>query len=504
MRSTRRLALGALLAGGLLTGGILGQRLNARPRAADPQGTQSRAIAGIPSVSTPWVASFWRIDGAGDGYVTSGIEGLATDPDGAALTLGLREGGRGRGGRVTSRVPAGALRGRRVTLSAELQTTGVSKSATLWLQIDGVNGRLFLGLGTDTRVSGDSGWTMRTIDVPVADEAREVQFGVSLLGPGSVAVRRLRVQAGAPIAADAPLTPEAKAELDAALSIARKQALHTATLAWPDIEPRVRALAGGAARPADVYPAIQYLLARLEDHHSLFMTPVEMKDANLSGAENPPPDVRALADGVGYVKVPGFWGADQDATRRYTARAHEAIAQTMKSAPCGWIVDLREDWGGNMLPMLAGLKPFLGDAPLGRFDGPTGTTAPWRAGDRVGLEPPAALAVLESAWVSVLTGPETGSSGEMVAVSFRGRPRTRSFGQPTAGVPTANNPFELPDGATMMMTTGVSVDRTGRRYGGKIAPDELQPSPSDDPDGKGKDPARDAAIAWLRQSSGCR
>jgi hypothetical protein len=511
------LRLQTRLAGGLLAAGLLIPCL--RIASALPRAAEAQPSATAPA-SASWTATFWRLDGAGDGYVMEGLDGLATDPGGAALSLGLRESGRGRGGKVTSRVAAGPALGRRFTLSAELQTRGVSKGAALWLQVDRGSRRLILDLGSDARVRGDSGWTTRTIDVPVPDDAETIQFGVSLEGGGSVAVRRLRVQAGAPIAADAPIAPDAKALLDAAFAIIRKHALRGATVAWADVEPRVRALAAGAARPADVYPAIQYLLARLDDHHSLFMTPVEWREAQTAGAENLPAGARALPDGVGYVRVPGFWGADRDAMRQYAARAHDAIEQTMTSASCGWIVDLRQDWGGNMFPMLAGLKPFLGGGTLGRFEGPAlpSEDKPWVAGDRVGVEPPAALAPLESAWVAVLTGPATGSAGEIVAIAFRGRPRTRSFGQPTYGVPTANYPFELPDGATMMLTTGVSVDRTGRRYGEKVAPDELHPEAVGGADGNAtataratarasariSDPARDAAIAWLRQSSGCR
>jgi C-terminal processing protease CtpA/Prc len=174
----------------------------------------------------------------------------------------------------------------------------------------------------------------------------------------------------------------------------------------------------------------------------------------------------------------------------------------MASSSCGWVVDLRPNTGGNMWPMLAGLKPFLGTAGLGTFESPTGSSPPWIAGQAVGVEPPSTLAVLESSWVAVLTGPRTASSGEAVAIAFRGRPRTRSFGLPTAGLSTANATFPLPDGAMILLTTAVDADRTGKRYGDKVDPDErveaaTTPTPT-------SDPALAAAVQWLRQSSGCK
>jgi C-terminal processing protease CtpA/Prc len=177
---------------------------------------------------------------------------------------------------------------------------------------------------------------------------------------------------------------------------------------------------------------------------------------------------------------------------------HEALATTMKSVSCGWVVDLRPNTGGNMWPMLAGLKPFLGNAGLGTFESPTGSSPPWIAGQGVGVEPPLSLDVLQSSWVVVLTGPRTASSGEAVTIAFRGRPRTRSFGQPTAGLSTANGTFPLPDGAMILLTTAIEADRTGRRYGEKVDPDERVDAATGS-----DDTTLSAATQWLRQSSGC-
>jgi C-terminal processing protease CtpA/Prc len=151
-----------------------------------------------------------------------------------------------------------------------------------------------------------------------------------------------------------------------------------------------------------------------------------------------------------------------------------------------------------MWPMLAGLKPFLGNEGLGTFERPDGSSPKWVAGDHVGVEPPAALAGLERAWVAVLTGPRTASSGEAVAIAFRGRPRTRSFGQPTAGLSTANGEYPLPDGAMIFLTDAVEADRTGRRYGDAIEPEERMEA-----DTNAVDVTLLAATRWLKQSSGC-
>ena len=131
--------------------------------------------------------------------------------------------------------------------------------------------------------------------------------------------------------------------------------------------------------------------------------------------------------------MPGYGGGDRAAMQAYTRRFHDDLGKVAGAAGCSWIVDLRTNTGGNMWPMLAGLKPFLANEPLGTFISRQGPGPPWRAGQAVDVEPPTSLRHLEDAWVAVLTGPRTASSGEAVTISFKGRRKTRSFGQPRPG-----------------------------------------------------------------------
>jgi hypothetical protein len=56
---------------------------------------------------------------------------------------------------------------------------------------------------------------------------------------------------------------------------------------------------------------------------------------------------------------------------RFATRIHEIIDQLHKKHPCGWIIDLRGNVGGNMWPMLAGAGPLLGGIDVGFFDSGT-------------------------------------------------------------------------------------------------------------------------------------
>ncbi len=83
-------------------------------------------------------------------------------------------------------------------------------------------------------------------------------------------------------------------------------------------------------------------------------------------------------------------------------------------------------------------------------------------------------------------------------MAFRGRPNARSFGEPTAGVPTGNAPIPLPDGALLNLTSAYGLDRLGRTYADRIAPDQTVRT-SWRRVGTPGDPVVLAARAWLKK-----
>jgi len=171
----------------------------------------------------------------------------------------------------------------------------------------------------------------------------------------------------------------------------------------------------------------------------------------------------------------------------------------------GWIVDLRQNGGGNMWPMLAGIGPVLGNGTAGSFVFPEGLTTPYLAAGatltwsysggaacfdgqpNTSVTAPYTLRA-PAPRVAVLQDGGTGSSGEAIAISFIGRPDTRSFGAATYGVSSANWGFSLSDGGVLQLLVALDRDRNGTTYGGSIAPDEPAAGPAE---------AVAAAVAWL-------
>jgi C-terminal processing protease CtpA/Prc len=268
---------------------------------------------------------------------------------------------------------------------------------------------------------------------------------------------------------------------------------------WSDFRSQVLARAQGAQSIADAYPAISLALGLLDDHHSFYTAASGSFVGNPSSlrcAAANVPNPMVPAD-IGYVRIASFAGADSGAVRAFADGVQDQIRGADRENLVGWIVDLRGNTGGNMWPMLAGVGPVLGTGVAGYFFPPNGASSTWAYTNGVAALNGFTQASVSSAYVlirpsprvAVLTDSLVASSGEAMAIAFRARPNTRSFGASTCGLSTANGSYRLSDGAMLLLTTALMADRTGMSYGFSIAPDESLP---------GDAAVVDRAIAWLR------
>ncbi|HWW95021.1 MAG TPA: S41 family peptidase [Vicinamibacteria bacterium] len=210
---------------------------------------------------------------------------------------------------------------------------------------------------------------------------------------------------------------------------------------------------------------------------------------------NQPATVRRLKGRLGYIDVPGVVGGGG----RFAEDAVRAIREVDAESTCAWVVDLRRNVGGNMWPMLLAVRPILGEATPGYFVS-SGEREAFSYGP--GMATPVYRLRRPDPPVAVLTSRLTGSAGEVLTIAFRGRPDTRSFGEATAGLPTANLSFPMVDGAVIVVTTSSEADRTGRIYEGRIEPDQRVEIVWSGV-GSEKDPVLQVAASWLRGQPAC-
>ena len=197
-------------------------------------------------------------------------------------------------------------------------------------------------------------------------------------------------------------------------------------------------------------------------------------------SEWPAPEVTFTESGIAVVFLPHFSG-NQGEGVKYASAVLAAIPEDIT----GVVIDLRGNTGGNMYPMIAAVHRFLPDDDQTlrfRTRGRTQWIPLSYAVQVAGVQQQPRI----QCPVSILTDSLTASSGEATLICFRGLDYVRVFGVPTAGYASANQPFPLPGGDRLVLTTGCDVARTGE----VLCDDPIAPDvPTDSP--------LEAALEWI-------
>ena len=391
------------------------------------------------------------------------------------------------------------------TLSARVRVQELSvKGASLNVACYDASGNFLTnkdqGLFWYNWMQGTRPWERRTLKFILPENTTQVKVGAIVKGTGKAWFDDFTV-AFTPLAGRAPDEP-ALAYVGAALDTIREHALYRDSVDLEALRAEALLIAGGDNDAGDRHLAVEYMLQSLGDHHSFLMRPDEFK-----AWENEGGDVafkhathRQIED-YGYMLVPAFMSGDSLSMLAFADSLQRSIAALSGQGVRGWIVDLRQNTGGNMAPMVCGLGPVLKPGVLGTLTDVRGTVERWwyRDGvygwdDEVVLRASKPFVLPTPLPVAVLTSSQTGSSGECTTISFIGNPRTRSFGQATWGLTTGNGQFALGDGAQMFLASATMGDRNGKLFYGAIVPDEVVEQSED----WKYDAALDAALVWLR------
>ncbi len=349
-------------------------------------------------------------------------------------------------------------------------------------------------------VQGTRPWEQRILKFILPEGTAIVKVGAIVKGTGKAWFDDFTV-AFTPLAGRVP-DKSALAYIGAALDTIGMHALYRDSVDLEALRADALRIAGSDNDAGDHHLAVEYMLQALGDHHSFIMRPDEYR-----AWENEGGDVafthaaHRKMDDYGYVLVPGFMSGDSLSMLAFADSLQRGIAALSAQGVRGWIVDLRQNTGGNMAPMVCGLGPLLQPGALGTLTDVRGNVERWwyRDGvygwdDEVVLRASKPLVLPTPLPIAVLTSSQTGSSGECTTICFIGNPRTRSFGQATWGLTTGNGQFALSDGAQMFLASTTMGDRNGKLFHGAIVPDEVVEQPAD----WKYDAALDAALTWLK------
>lgn len=272
-----------------------------------------------------------------------------------------------------------------------------------------------------------------------------------------------------------PVPPSPQRYAGTVFDIAQRQGIYAGT---PEFT-RARELAEEAILDADsyadTYPHIDAVLTAAGGEHSRLLLPGQVPPERGAG------DLPTVGtDGqVVTVTLPATdetWNG-----REYADAAAVPLVAAANNGACGVILDLRDNTGGDLGPMLAGVSPLLPDGEVLWFSTPAYDTPVTVSGGSVtggGTATTASVGAKVGLPTAVLVNELTASSGEATMLAFRGLGNSRSFGVPTAGYASANISFEMPGGARVLLTTARDRARTGEIFSeDPIQPDHVDVAP---------------------------
>ncbi|MBK7627306.1 MAG: S41 family peptidase [Bacteroidales bacterium] len=264
---------------------------------------------------------------------------------------------------------------------------------------------------------------------------------------------------------------------------------------WSDYRSKVLTYGKNDKTMDDYHNTIKYALSLLHDGHSFLVPSNIMKKEYSDTAMRKIQSIESHYDNeIGYIKIPGFVGS-KVLSKAFASRIQDFIKDLDKHKINGWIIDLRDNGGGDMWPMLLGVGPILGDGTAGYFVNCKNNYEKWGYSNGKAFMDTTIVIQTDSLYqlknknkkIAILINNKTASSAEAIAVAFIGLPKTRFFGNATCGLTTGNSTFILSDSSMIALMTVVYADRNKTLYGKKIIPDEI----AKDVD------AKELAIKWI-------
>ena len=322
-------------------------------------------------------------------------------------------------------------------------------------------------------------------------------------------------------ATQAALPDSVKNYLDKSLVLLQTYSLERQRVDWASLRQTVYQRAQGARTIRELMPIYPFVFEQLHDDHGWLTYQGKTykwhnkarptytnKVVKQALAQKPGILVKMLPGRVGYIQLPGnAAGGSLQAMRDAAKVVQDSLCRLNPNQAKSWIIDLRLNDGGAMAPMLAGLAPLLGDGYLGGFVDKDGkpdqqwylrggnfymdtlqvTTLQDRCPVRKTTKP-----------IAVLLSGMTASSGEIVAISLKGRPATRFFGEPTYGATTANESYRI-SGTSYVTIAGMQeTDRNKMVYRSNLLPDDLIMD-GDNFSDLAQDAKIKAALRWLKK-----
>jgi len=264
-----------------------------------------------------------------------------------------------------------------------------------------------------------------------------------------------------------------------------RDGLYADTPEWKAKKKEILAEAKSITTLDEAHDLVQAAAKVAGGKHSFLIPPV----TDTTAYQEFPPEVQPLEGNILLVKLPAHTGV-KISDSLYVHTVLDFLLEHLDAT--GVIVDLRDNTGGNMGPMITAVSPLLPDGIVLKFKSrkrtiPIGLS---NLANTYNVFPEKLGKVPSSTPIAILTNDWTGSSGEATLLCFRGLDNARTFGSPSAGYASGNVTHTLSDGYLFAITRSCDVARTGEIF----CEDPI------DPDVRTETPLEDA-IGWIHSKT---
>ncbi len=364
------------------------------------------------------------------------------------------------------------------------------------------NGEQWLQYKTAKLDSLTDGWQRVETEIVVSPKADRLRIGASLDGKGKLRVKNF--QMALLDIGTCPIGADAKAFMQEVMGVIAAHSLYKDEINTTQLLKDWQYLAACSEDMQGVYNGLSIILQSI-DNHSFYWTTEQVQNWQAPSEEEQTPDFplskgHRIDEHYAYLWMPHFSSGDSLTGVHFATHMQQLIDSLDHKNLKGWVLDLRQNQGGNCWPMLAGIGPILGEGICGYFKAEEELMT-WSYANGTSYIDETSQYSVEQPYaplnkkipIAVLTGGKTASSGEVVTLAFKNRPNTKSFGQHTGGYSTGNANHTLSDGSMLFLASSVYADRAQNVYPRGIAPDmEVLEE-------EGKDAPLEAALTWLRE-----
>ena len=273
------------------------------------------------------------------------------------------------------------------------------------------------------------------------------------------------------------------------IELAKKRAINSENVNWTVVEQEVGEIIAQQPSESGRTQAIEHVVRALDDGHSFYRPPSKATptsrgagevDSGMSRRERVSVPIASYSGNRRFgVLALNAWTGSKKELDNATSIVRAELIRAVSRDPCGIIIDLTWNQGGNMWPMMGGIAPLYDEGTVLVFHARdesdqiiqvqddqlkvNGATYP----EAAHLPPVRPL----PRYVALILSNRTASSGEIVALGFRGQENVRTFGEVTAGQTTANWSTTLDNGGRLALASAHIADRTESIQRGPLHPD---------------------------------